>query len=126
MSDLAWIRALSRLRNMFADEAELQLAVSRVLQQCLGDDSATTIAREHRFDPKSRIDFLVIAGGARIGVECKTKPNGMAVWRQLDRYADHLDALVLVTTAPVDRVLIPGKSDGTKIPFVLIELWKNL
>ena len=118
-----WIQPLKTLQNRFANEAELQDAVASVLHHFLGMEH---YSREHSLDKANRIDFLVTEGGKKIGIECKVKPNGMAVWRQLARYADHLDGLILITTAPVSTVLAPQKSDGTALDFTLIELWKNL
>ena len=117
---IPFVPPLTALKNRFANEAELQEAVAATL----GRHCTTAVNREHRFDARNRIDFWIPE--MRIGIECKVKPNGMAVWRQLDRYADHVDALILVTTAPVDRLLIPRNSSGEQIGFILIELWKNL
>lgn len=115
------IKALGELKNQFRDEAELQQATEAILRQ-------ETYAREYPLDEQSRIDFLVLdlANQKRIGIECKVKPNGMAVWRQLSRYAEHVDVLILLTTAPVQKVMEPTRQDGKKIEFHLIELWKNL
>lgn len=122
-----WLAAIARLRNCYANERELQRAVGGVLAR-----HGIPHLPEHKLSLADRVDFLVVEPPADpllkphlIGLELKTRPNGMDVWRQLMRYAEHVDELVLVTTGPLQQVLTLSRSDGTVIPLTVIELWKN-
>lgn len=112
---------LKTLRNSFADEYDLQDHVQRILIK-----ARLKFVREARLTKGERIDFIVNDGEKRIGIECKIRPGGMAVWRQLARYADYLDELILISTGPVGRPLNIYDSKGAIVPLEIYELWKNL
>lgn len=105
------------MRNSFRDELHLQDTIERILKE-----TGTQYFREHSLSKRDRIDFRI----GDTGMECKIRPGGMAVWRQLQRYTEHLTDLILVTTAPLDRRLQLYRPDGTPQQLTIIELWKNL
>ncbi len=117
-----WRYFCRTMRNSFDDEDDLQRTVESILAS-----AGAVFEREARMTERERIDFLVREDEMRIGIECKIRPGGMAVWRQLSRYADHVDAMILITTGPLDRTLDLYKSDGkTVVHLEIIELWKNM
>ncbi len=87
--------------------------------------------REKAFTPKDRIDFVVyhasLMGTISYGIECKVKSGGMDTFRQLERYARHVDVLILISTVPVriqlPLIMVPNKPP---VPLIIFELWKNL
>lgn len=80
---------------------------------------------EHRLDARNRIDFL-IEGPPRVGIECKTGGSALQIMRQIYRYAEHLDHIILITTKPLamDRVELLD-SRGQSVRLDILELWKN-
>lgn len=76
-------------------EADLQIWIAGKLAA-----AGVPFVREHSLDKKSRIDFVVIDGAQRIGIEVKTAASQRTVTQML-RYAqsDQINALVLVSTA---------------------------
>ena len=116
-----WLQALSKIRaGTILDEAALHRAVAAIL-------TAYAVKFEHEKDlgPAGRIDFMVEDGANLYGIECKVNPGGMAVWRQLERYANHCDYLVLITTKVVEYVIPPDPHAYRSKALHLIELWKN-
>ena len=126
-------------------ETDLQNAVASLLPGVKADAEPTgrQMARlnmggeiwqwnaEHSFNAKDRIDFVAWSitreGMLTYGIECKKESGGMATMRQLERYAKHVDVLILVTCAPatmqVTNLLAAGKRP---VPVIIFELWKNL
>lgn len=117
-----WLADIKALRNCYGNERELQQSIERILAR-----HRVPFLPEHRFTPRDRIDFLVLEGlkPKTIGIEVKTNSGGMAVWRQLTRYADHVDEMILVTTAPLNQILTLLASGGRVVPLTTVELWKN-
>ncbi len=126
VTDRRWLDDIARMRNCFANETELQVGVGIILRHY-----GVPHLAEHRFGPGERIDYMIVEPAPppkhvhKIGLELKVRPNGMAVWRQLQRYADHVDELVLVTTAPLQQVLTLSDTRGRVVPLTTVELWKN-
>jgi len=84
------ISLIERHRFSFADERELQDGIAAVL-------APLDVAREVRFGPADRIDFLLPGG---IGIEVKVDGSLPALTRQVHRYAqrEEIAALVIVTS----------------------------
>ncbi len=116
-----WARGIAALQaGRFNTEEALQQAVA----QCLAKEGMI-YKREAILSPEDRIDFAVEWDGLAVGIECKIRNGGMDVWRQLARYAPHFDALILVTTKPVEQNYGVEKPGAGPMPFHLLELWKN-
>lgn len=88
----------------YANEKELQRAISQIL-----DQSGISWKAEVPLTPKDRIDFMV----GDIGIEVKTDGSQQNVLRQLYRYAclPEIKALILVTTRQNHRHM-PPQLDG--------------
>jgi len=84
------IKFLSGKRFPLSDETRLQSSIEEELQR-----DGVIFKREFRLSPEDRIDFLI----GRVGVEVKIKGGKLAIYRQVERYAqrDAVDALILVT-----------------------------
>ncbi|WP_455233281.1 hypothetical protein [Geopseudomonas aromaticivorans] len=85
---------LSRLRLDMAQEKRAQGELEQLLTT-----AGIAFEREKRLSAKDIPDFLVTLDGVRIAVEMKTRARRMAIFRQLERYAEHgeVDALLLFT-----------------------------
>lgn len=107
-------RAIENHRYRYANEAELQDAIARVL-----DDACFQFRREVRLSDRDRIDFLVDG----IGIEVKIKGSGSALVRQVYRYLQHeeLQALIVVTTRV--RHSLPSEIRGK--PVGVVHLWRQ-
>ena len=98
--------ALRDYRFTTTSEAVLQGGIFAAL---LGEGFA--VEREWRITKGDRIDFVVVEGPERVGVECTIKGTVPSVLRQLHRYAsaESITSLVLVTTlsrhAPPEEIL---------------------
>lgn len=116
-----WLTALSKIRaGTIPNEAALHRAVAAVLTA-----HGLKFEPEYRFTARDRIDFRVEYELEYWGIECKTNPGGMDVWRQLERYADSCDHLVLITTKAVGRVIAPDPLAHRSKGLHVLELWKN-
>ena len=69
--------------------------------------------REHRLSAADRIDFMI----GPVGLEAKTRCNKRAIFRQLQRYAEHdaIEALILVTGTAIG---LPAAINGKPIYLV--------
>lgn len=76
----------------YTTEAELQAAIEGWLE-----GHGLVFEREHILGPEDRPDFFFIETG--IALECKVKGSRMAIYRQLERYAQHcvVRGIILVT-----------------------------
>jgi hypothetical protein len=81
-------RVLGAYVYAVANEAELQLQVSRAL-----DRASIQYEREVRLGPGERVDFMVRPG---IALELKTQTDPVALLRQVLRYAAHPDVRYIV------------------------------
>lgn len=116
-----WLNRLSKIRPATVpNEPALHRVVEGILK-----DAGVDYRHEHPFTATERIDFIVDeADGFRWGIECKLNPDGMAIWRQAFRYADHCDAVIILTTRPLSAILKPHGEHRAK-EFVVVELCKN-
>ena len=77
-------------------------------------------AREVRLSDEDIIDFVV---DETIGIEVKIKGSKMAIYRQMERYAQHasLSALILITNVPTG---FPEEINGKPVYVVnLAKAW---
>lgn len=88
------LKCLSAHRFSLSDEKETQAEIAQAL-----DMYGIHFKREHRLDPRSIIDFMHPEG---TGTEIKLKGSKMAIYRQMERYAefDVIKRLILVTNVP--------------------------
>lgn len=102
------ITALRSSRFRVANEAELQLAVERVLER-----AGVKFQREVLLEGVGRLDFY-LPGRPRIGIELKMDGSATAVLRQLARYAafDDIDELLLATTRSSHIIAMPYSLSG--------------
>lgn len=83
----------------------LQRFHASVEKQTQADVEAALLAagysavREKRLSDADIVDFMVTIGGLNVALEVKTKASPMAIYRQLERYAQHdtVQAIVLLT-----------------------------
>ena len=82
---------LLEARIPYSTEAEMQGAIETLLVQ-----RGAEFHREFWLSKKDRVDFMI--GG--IAVECKVKGNAMAIYRQVQRYANYecVTGIVLFTS----------------------------
>lgn len=84
---------------------ELTLSLKKNAQQQLETALANAgfnFSREHHLSSTDIVDFLVVLGCGTVAIELKGKiKNRKAVYRQLERYAEHqeVDAIVLLTAS---------------------------
>jgi hypothetical protein len=85
------VHLLRSRRFPVGTEAALQEAIGEALREW-----RICFDREWRLGPRDRIDFFAEGG---IGIEAKIRCGKRAIYRQLERYAQHpqIAALVLVT-----------------------------
>lgn len=100
---------LRRQRLPVSNEAVLQIAIAAALTA-----NGITFEREARLGPGERIDFL--ASGC-VGIEAKTRYARRAIYRQLERYAQHasITALILITGTALG---LPSAIDGKPLFYV--------
>src|SRR5689334_17875041 len=107
LDDLTQVVAGARFR--WASEDDLQAHVTQAWT-----DAGHEVEREVRLSPRDRIDAVI----GRVGAEFKVTGRGAVGRRtpavdrllmQLARYAKHdrFDALLVVTTSPQHRALLP-------------------
>jgi hypothetical protein len=121
MKQPAWLQALAKIRaGTIQNESALHRAVTAVLHS-----NDIKFEHEKELNAANRIDFMVEADALLYGIECKVRPGGMDVWRQLERYAAHCDFLVLITTKAVGQVIAPDPSAYRARRLWVLELWKN-
>ncbi len=113
-----WQQRIRRIRPGVVSESQLGDIVEAILRE-----AGVAFTREHRFPDGGRVDFLV----GRTGVELKINPSGLAVWRQLHSYAEHVDALILLSTKAIRMKDAFPTIPTTKgeIPVTVLELWRN-
>ncbi|KHA63582.1 hypothetical protein [Sphingomonas sp. Ant20] len=104
----AIVAALRRSRFRVGNEADMQLSIGEALTGAGFDHD-----REHRLSAADRIDFMIGA----VGLEAKTRCNKRAIFRQLQRYAEHdaIEALILVTGTAIG---LPAAINGKPIYLV--------
>lgn len=97
----AVMAVLHSTRFLWSTEDDLQRGLDQALR-----GAGLTVEREHRLDPRNRLDLLV----GTVGLEVKVKGDWRDVSRQVVRYcaSDAIDSLVLVTC----------RSDHTKVPII--------
>jgi len=114
LSDLAG--ALRARRYVAADEAALQEAVPAALRA-----AGYHVEEQVPLDRRNRIDAVVtLAGGARVGIELKTRGGRTALILQLRRYAGtgKVDTLVVATTSVRLCFALPASLMGVPIAVV--------
>lgn len=86
----------------------MQLSIEEAL-----DAAGFPNKREHRLSVADRIDFMI----GSVGLEAKTRCNKRAIYRQLERYAQHdeIEALILVTGTAMG---LPAAINGKPIYLV--------
>lgn len=117
------MHALSQIPNRYRRETDLQDAVAAALTA-----AGIVFQPEYRLGPRSRIDFATFTDRGQVlaGIECKVAGSSLSIQRQLYRYADYFDRLVLVTSTPVrfgaERII-----DGNGFPCDLriTNIWQN-
>lgn len=94
MSAFDIMQVLSRCRLPLTDEKKLQAAIA-----CEFDQAGLDYGREHRLSERDVIDFRLGA----IGLEVKIKGSKRAIYKQMERYAEHeaLKELILVSNVPM-------------------------
>lgn len=95
MSDVGEIfHCLSSRRLSLSDEKKTQTEIADAFDEC-----GISYEREFRLSGKDIIDFMI---DGRIGIEIKIKGSRMAIFRQVERYAEHdaVKELILVTNVP--------------------------
>jgi hypothetical protein len=97
----AVMAVLHSTRFLWSTEDDLQRGLDQALRA-----AGLTVEREHRLDPRNRLDLLV----GTVGIEVKVKGDWRDVSRQVVRYcaSDAIDSLVLVTC----------RSDHTRVPII--------
>lgn len=112
------IQEIAMLPNRYHREERLQEAVAAILKR-----RKITFEEESVIGTRERIDFLLPGG---LGIELKTQGSALAVLRQLYRYADHLEELVLVTALPlgIDSGALQTRI-GKRVPLTVCQLWSN-
>lgn len=119
----AWLHSLEKIRaGVCQNEAALHDAVAARLSF-----ARVEFRREVWLNSRDRIDFTVEEKETALlyGIECKTEAGGLAVWRQLERYAAAVDFLVLVTTKALRQVIAPDPLTHRCKGLYVLELWKN-
>lgn len=106
MSDL--MATLRDARFLCFDEAELQLAVARLL-----GDAKIGYQREVRLSERDRVDFLVDGG---IALELKVSTTGKNLLRQVLRYAEH-DAVrkIVIGSTTHHGLCLPAEANGKPV-----------
>lgn len=95
-------------RFPLSDEKRLQTAIEEEFQR-----AGILYEREFRLSPKDVIDFIV----GRVGIEVKIKGGKLAIFRQVERYAQHdgIDALILATNVAMG---MPEEINGKPVHVV--------
>lgn len=90
--------ALKSLKISFQDENDMQQSVYGILPGML---PGYAVEREVKISSRSRLDFLVSKGDARIAIECKiNNTDRAAVYRQLRKYVKEANITRLILYAP--------------------------
>ncbi|WAT32214.1 hypothetical protein [Pseudomonas sp. GXZC] len=94
-------RALSRLSD-FCSKQRLNMALEKLAQADLETNllqGGFKFKREQELSKRDKPDFLVSIDGHTIVLELKTRAQRKAIYRQLERYAQHasVDGLLLMT-----------------------------
>lgn len=79
------INELNKYSFQITEEKLLQNDLFNVLKKF-------NVHKEHRLDEKSTIDFFVDG----IGIEVKIKGQRVAIYKQCERYCQHIDIKVLI------------------------------
>ncbi|HEY6329737.1 MAG TPA: hypothetical protein VI756_10400 [Blastocatellia bacterium] len=107
---LCFLHTILESRSFLAvDEQALQRGLATVFQ-----DQGIEFWREYDCSPKDRIDFVI----GSIGLEVKVDGSRADVVRQLQRYAQYFDALILVTTR--SRHQMPKTLGGKPLETILL------
>lgn len=112
MSQLA--KHISSARYRWSSEADLQDGLEQLFQILM-----LNYEREVKLADGERIDFMV----GRVGVEVKIKGTQTSVLAQLERYAPHVDELVLVT-GRLQLTRMPETVGG--VPLTVVPLMRSL
>lgn len=94
-------RALSLLSD-FCSKQRLNMALEKMAQADLETSlmqAGFKFEREQELSKRDKPDFLVSIDGHTIVLELKTRAQRKAIYRQLERYAEHasVDGLLLMT-----------------------------
>jgi hypothetical protein len=97
-----------QLRLRVGNEAGMQLSIEEAL-----NEAGFANEREYRLSAADRIDFMI----GSVGLEAKTRCNKRAIFRQLERYAQHyaIEALILVTGTAIG---LPAAINGKPVYLV--------
>lgn len=119
-----YFRLVAALRKIppRKDEGLLSVAVANAM-----DSLKMRYTQEVKIGPKERIDFFVSgSSGDPVGLELKTSGNTMEITRQIYRYADFMDCIILLTSKPINLrsgIILNGSSAPCWLE--VIELWNN-
>lgn len=108
---------LAEIGGSFTEEQQLRDAIARALPAAKAE---VTVGES------ARVDFLLVEGSRRIGIEAKIKGSRTEVARQLFRYAEcaDIDELVLVTTRFQHTHRLPHAMNGK--PLAIVVLWGSV
>lgn len=110
------VAALRAARFTCLDEAELQLAVERLLG-ALG----VPFTRERRLSARDRVDFFLEGG---IALELKVKSDASSLLRQVLRYAAHDVVLEVIAASTTHHVLaLPDMVHGKPLHRIQLRRW---
>jgi acetyl-CoA carboxylase carboxyltransferase component len=112
----ALLTALRDARFLCADEAELQAAVARVL-----DEAKIGYQREVRLSARDRVDFLVDGG---VALELKVQTTSKNLLRQVLRYAEHPIVREIVIGSTTHHGLsMPAEAHGKPVRCCHLRGW---
>lgn len=87
------------------NEKSMQDALGKHLEKFKWSDAPVEVRKEVQLSPESRIDFMI----GSVGIECKVQGDRSDVYRQLMRYAEHVNELILVCPWPLSNFSVGGK-----------------